>query len=242
MIKKSLALFLLMITTSLVIFSSAGAISSNYFSTTNTPDVIVPAVQGPSIVSNLKNRAKTAWPWYITRASGIVAAILLVILILSGIGLITGYSFKFLEPLNASATDRAMGLAFFVAVLVHGFSLLFDSYIRFNLIQVLFPFASNYRVTTILHHKVGSLYVALGIIAFYLILAIVLSSLYWIDKKPHRWKSLHFLAYLVMVFVFIHALYIGTDFARGIFRTLWILFGIIVAISIFYRLSRAKSI
>lgn len=242
MVKRSLKLFLLIISTSLIFFSGASAIGFNYISTTNSPDVIVPAIQGPSIVTNLKNRAKTAWPWYITRASGIVAAILLVILVLSGVGLITGYSFKFLEPLNAWATHRAMGLAFFVAVLVHGFSLLFDSYIRFNLIQVLFPFASNYKEAIIFHHNVGSLYVALGIIAFYLILAIILSSIYWIDKKPHKWKSLHFLTYLVMVFVFIHALYIGTDFISGIFRTLWIVFGIIVAISIFYRLSRAKSI
>lgn len=242
MIKRILTLILVLISTVLVTFSGVSALSLNYISSTSSPDVIVPAVQGPSIASNLKNRAKTAWPWYITRASGIIAAIILVVLVLSGVGLITGYSFKFLEPLNAWATHRAMGLAFFVAVLVHGFSLLFDSYIRFNLIQVLFPFASHYRETTILHHNVGSLYVALGIIAFYLILAIVLSSLYWIDKKPHKWKSLHFLAYLVMIFVFIHALYIGTDFARGIFRTLWIVFGIIVAISIFYRLSRANSI
>ena len=157
-------------------------------------------------------------------------------------GLITGYSFKFLEPLNAWATHRALGLTFFVAVLIHGTSLLFDSYVPFNIIQVLVPFISNYRPASILHHNVGSLYVALGVIAFYLILAIVLSSIYWIDKKPHKWKSMHFLAYLVIIFVFIHALYIGTDFAHGIFRTLWIVFGVIVAITIFYRLSRARSI
>ncbi len=223
-------------------FGNVSALSFGYMASSSNPDIIVPAVQGPSVQSNLKNRAKTAWPWYVTRASGIVAAVLLFMLIVSGVGLITGYTFKFLEPLNAWAAHRAMGLAFFVALIIHGGSLLFDTYIKFNVAQIFLPFLSNYRTTTLFHHPVGSLYVALGIIAFYFVLAIVLSSLFWINKKPYQWKSLHFLAYLVFIFVFIHALYIGTDFAHGIFRVLWIIFGITTALLIIYRLSRARSI
>ena len=228
-----------------VFFLSLGtslAIGATTLATTSSPDIIVPAVQGPSIQSNLKNRAKTAWPWYITRASGIVAAVLLFMLIISGVGLITGYTFKFLEPLNAWATHRAMGLAFFVALIVHGGSLLFDTYIKFNIAQIFLPFLSNYKTSTLFNHPVGSLYVAMGIIAFYFILAIVLSSLLWINKKPNQWKSLHFLSYLVFIFVFIHALYIGTDFAHGIFRIAWIIFGVLAALLMIYRLSRARSI
>ncbi len=221
---------------------NSAAISVTSLASTSSPDIIVPAVQGPSIQSNLKNRAKTAWPWYVTRASGIVAAVLLFALIISGVGLITGYTFKFLEPLNAWATHRAMGLAFFVALVVHGGSLLFDTYIKFNIAQIFLPFLSNYKTTTLFHRPVGSLYVALGIIAFYFILAIVLSSLLWINKKPHQWKTLHFLSYLVFIFVFIHALYIGTDFAHGIFRVVWIIFGVVAALLTIYRLSRARSI
>ena len=223
-------------------FVPVNALSGSSSSITGSPDIIVPAVQGTSVKSNLISRAKTAWPWYLTRASGIVAAILLFFLLVSGVGLITGYTFKFLEPLNAWATHRAMGLAFFVAVIIHGGSLLFDTYIKFNIAQVLLPFLSNYRKATVFNQHVGSLWVALGVIAFYLILAIVISSLVWINKKPHQWKSLHFLAYLAVIFVFIHALYLGTDFAHGILRTLWIISGVVIFLLVLYRLSRAKSL
>lgn len=87
--------------------------------TTDTPDIIVPAAQGPSVSTQLMKRTQSTWPWYITRASGLVAAAALVILILSGVGFITGRSFAFLEPLTAWATHRAIGIVFAVAVSIH---------------------------------------------------------------------------------------------------------------------------
>ncbi len=212
-----------------------------YAQSSDSPDIIVSPVKGPSVGQRLSTRAKQSWPWYITRASGLVAAVVLVVLILSGVGLITGYTFKLLEPLTAWATHRALGILFGVSVLIHGTALLFDKYVPFTIAQVLLPFASNYRPVTIAGHHLGSLYVALGIIAGYLLLAMIISSLLWIDKKPHTWKAFHFLAYLVMIFVFFHALYLGTDLAHGVFRIIWIIFGIVVAIAIIFRLRRARS-
>ena len=232
---------LLIILTSFTLIIGAGFSTVYATQTANSPDIIVSPVKGPSVSQRLSSRAKQSWPWYITRAAGLVAAVSLVILILSGVGMITGYTFKFLEPLTAWATHRALGILFAVSVLVHGIALLFDKFVPFTIAQVLFPFASNYRPVTIAGHHLGSLYVALGIIAFYLILAMVISSLLWIDKKPHTWKAFHFLAYLVMIFVFFHALYLGTDLAHGIFRIIWILFGIVVAATMVYRLRRARS-
>ncbi len=205
---------------------------------TDTPDIIVPAAQGPSVSTQLMKRTQSTWPWYITRASGLVAAAALVILILSGVGFITGRSFAFLEPLTAWATHRAIGIVFAVAVSIHMLALLFDTYAPFSIIQVLLPFASSYHPITLFGINVGSLYVALGVIAAYLIAAIVISSLLWIDKKPRLWKFTHFMAYLVMIFVFIHTLYLGTDLVSGALRIVWIFFGIIMAAAFLIRLSR----
>lgn len=210
--------------------------------TGGSPDVLISPTQGPSVPSQLAQRTRSAWPWYVTRAAGLMAAVLLVVLILSGVGLITGYTFRFLEPLTAWATHRALGLAFGVSVLIHITALLFDHYVPFTIAQVLVPFLSPYRSLTIAGHQLGSIYVALGIFALYGVVAIIISSLLWIDKKPYTWKIFHFLAYLVMIFVFIHALYIGTDLAHGIFRILWVCFGVITALAILHRLRRARSI
>jgi len=207
-----------------------------------TTDISVSPIQGPSVPQKLRSRASTTWPWYITRAAGIVAVFLLLLLILSGIGLVTGYTFRYFEPLTAWATHRALGFAFGAAVLVHVIALLFDTYVPFSIAQVLFPFISHYRPATIFGVHLGSLYVAFGVFAFYGLAAIIITSVLWVDKKPHIWKLFHILSYLVAILVFFHGLYLGTDLTHGIFRTIWILFGCIVAIGILTRLRRAGSV
>lgn len=207
----------------------------------DSPDILVTPLQGPTVAQRLSTRTKSTWPWYITRAAGLVAAVSLVALMLSGVGLITGYTFKLLEPLTAWATHRALGFLFGASVIVHIVALLFDRYIPFTIAQVLVPFASGYRNVSIAGHQLGSLYVALGVFALYGILAIIISSLLWIDKKPYTWKLFHFLAYLVMIFVFFHALYLGTDLTHGVFRGLWIIFSVTVALVVLYRLRRART-
>ena len=249
-VRKNLLTFFLLATFVLIFGSivspQAKALNNtanNPFSPTNSsPDILVNPVQGPTAAQRLSARAKASWPWYITRAAGLIAAIALVALMLSGVGLITGYTFKLIEPLTAWATHRALGILFAVSVIIHVVALLFDRYVPFTIAQAMVPFISNYRSVTIGGYHLGSLYIALGIFAGYGILAIIISSLLWIDKKPHTWKFIHFLAYLIMIFVFFHALYLGTDLAHGIFRILWIGFGLIVGIAIIYRLRRAHSI
>ena len=196
----------------------------------------------PSVAQQAAERIKSSWPWYIVRAAGIIAAISLVLLLLSGVGQITGYTFRLVEPITAWATHRALGLVFMGSVFVHILALLFDKFVTFNIWQVLIPFVSPYRPVTLFGRNFGSLYVALGVLSFYLMLTIVITSLVWIDKKPHTWKLLHFFSYLTMIFVFLHALYIGTDLAVGWLKVVWIVLGIIIAGATILRLWRAKTI
>ena len=228
---------------SLITNTAALTVISTVKSTTiDLPDVLVKPVQGPSVASQLKARAKISWPWYITRAAGFVAAISLVMLIFSGIGFMTGATFRFLEPLTAWATHKAIAYVFAISVIIHVGALLFDKYVPFTIAQALVPFISHYREVTIAGHHLGSLYVALGIFALYFVLAIILTSILWMDKKPRTWKLFHFLGYLTMIFVFFHALYLGTDLMHGIFRILWIILGIGIAVAIIYRIRRRASI
>ena len=82
----------------------------------------------------------------------------------------------------------------------------------------------------------------MGVLAFYGALIIVISSLLWVEKKPYVWKLLHLLSYLVLIFVFIHALYLGTDLAGGILRYIWIAIGVGGLGLIICRLWRSKTI
>lgn len=222
--------------------SALSTITTGNQTTAELPSVLVKPVQGPSVTSQLKDRAKISWPWYITRAAGFVAAFSLVLLIFSGIGFMTGATFRFLEPLTAWATHKAIAYVFAISVIIHVGALLFDKYVPFTIAQALVPFISHYREVTIAGHHLGSLYVALGIFALYFVLAIILTSILWMDKKPRTWKLFHFLGYLTMIFVFFHALYLGTDLMHGVFRVLWIVIGIGVAVAIVYRVRRRASI
>lgn len=202
-------------------------------------DIVVQTVPEQTVAQRLTNRAKASWPWYVTRASGLIAAAALVILIISGIGQVTGYTYKFLDPLTSWASHRALGITFGVAVLVHMFSLVFDKFVSFSLLQVLVPWLSDYRQAVVFGWHVGSLWVALGVLAFYFCGVVIITSLVWVEKKPYIWKFIHLLSYLIILFVFVHALYLGTDLAHGIFRLLWWLFGIAIIIAGLSRAWRA---
>lgn len=184
-----------------------------------------------------------SWPWYIIRGSGFVAAGLLILLMLSGIGQVTGLTYRFLEPVKAWTVHRAMALALCVAIALHAGFLLVDHFVHFSLAQILVPFQSTYtNGTKVGGIALGSLAVTLGILAMYGVAVIVASSLGLINRKKKVWRSLHYTSYFVMLAVFIHALYTGTDLRYGVFRAAWIGLIIIVALAVVSRLARAGSL
>lgn len=206
----------------------------------DTANVKVETIPGQHFDEVIEQQAKKSWPWYVIRASGIVAAITLAALMLSGIGSVTGHFFKVLEPLTAWATRRAMGIMFVAAIAIHMLTLLVDHYAPFTIAELLVPFASDLKPVTLFGINFGSLFVALGIFAFYGSLLIMITSLIWIDTKPRLWKWLHYVSYLVVAMVAIHGLYLGTDISKA-GGVPWLITLGIVAIFIVIRLRRVGS-
>lgn len=200
--------------------------------------VSVQTIPGQSLMDIVGEKIASSWPWYLVRASGLVAGVSLVILMLSGIGSVTGHTFRFLEPLTAWATHRALGIVMSVSMAIHIVTLLFDKFIPFNITQLLVPFASQYKPLTLFGINFGSIFVALGILAFYVALGIVVSSLFFVDKSPRVWKFIHLASYFVIAAVFFHALFLGTDVSDGIGRLIWVAGGLAVAAAIIIRLRR----
>lgn len=215
---------------------SEGAASSS------ASNIVVERSEGSSVIEGLENRVETSWPWYLTRASGLVAALCLVILMLSGIGLVTGHTFSILEPITAWASHRALGIAFGVSVLLHIGALYFDSFVPFSIPSLLVPFLSDFKPTTVFGVSVGSLYVALGVLSLYMVAAVIITSLLWVEKKPKLWKWTHLLSYLTILFVFVHGLYLGTDLASGPLRWGWIGVAVLLLYASLARLWRAGTV
>ena len=192
--------------------------------------------------SQILTHLMSAWPWYLTRASGFVAAFCLLLLMLSGIGFITGHTFLFLEPLMGWATHRSLGIALTVSLLIHMFVLLFDHFNSFSLDNLLVPFNSTYKTLTIDYVSFGSLYLAFGIIAFYTIIIVMMTSVSWMDEKPTAWRLVHFLSYATMFLVFLHGLFLGTDLQDGALRWIWIVSGAILFGALVARVWRAGTL
>ena len=188
-------------------------------------------------------KLQTTWPWYATRASGIVALVLVVLLMITGISSFTGHQFRFMSPIKAWANHRTLGIALSIAVAVHVVSILFDTYIKFSITEVLVPFVSTYKRTNLLGISVGSLGVALGIFGLYTLGAVVYTSLTKTrTTKPAFWKNVHYLTYALVLFVFFHSLMIGTDFKQLWERVLWISVHLLVLGFVALRLTRTGSL
>lgn len=191
----------------------------------------------------LTQRVSDSWQWYIIRASGFTAAGLLVLLMLSGIGQVTGLTYRLMEPIKAWALHKALAIAMCVAIAIHGTFLLLDHYIKFSIPQILVPFLSSYNNgTKLLSLPLGALAVGMGVLATYCIAIIVLTSLNWIDTKKGAWRKLHYLSYAAAILVFLHGLYIGSDLKYGIFRAFWMFLGFVIVIGIASRLMRAGTL
>lgn len=204
--------------------------------------MISPALAA-SLTTSLVTRAGTSWPWYLVRASGFVAAGLLVLLVLSGIGHVTGFTYRFFEPITAWAIHKALAFGLLLAILTHVTFLMLDQYLPFSFAQVLVPFVSVYsNKTTLLGLNLSSIGVACGIFATYFILIIVASSLGWINSHKVTWRYLHWLSYAVAFLVFLHALIVGTDVRYGVFRAAWIMLGVVVILAVIGRLWRAGTL
>ena len=184
-------------------------------------------------------RAKSSWPYYILRASGLVAAALLVLLIIFGIGQVTGFTYRLMEPITAWEVHRAIALAFGASVLVHMIGLVLDTYVPYSVLQVLVPFLYPGNELTIAGYHFGSIFSAMGIIAMYLAILVIISSLLWKDKRPKLWRLFHFLSYIMVVLIFIHALTLGIDLKSGWLRYIWIGLGVLIVIGIDSRLMRS---
>ena len=106
-------------------------------------------------------------PWFVARSSGLIAWALLAASVVWGLAISTRVLNGRPRPAWLLDLHRYLGGIATVFVAVHIVALLGDTYVHFGLASVLVPFASSW-------HPVA---VAWGISAFYLLLAVEVTSL-----------------------------------------------------------------
>lgn len=186
------------------------------------------------------SRIGSSWAWYFIRGAGFAALFLMFLLMISGIGHITGLTYKYIEPIKAWAIHKAIAFGLIFAILIHVTFLLFDHYVSFSVPQVLIPFLNKYNNgTSLFGIHFGMFVIAFGIISMFLIFLIVATSIGWIDSKKKVWKWVHYTSYPVAIMVFIHALGAGSDLKYGIFRLTLIILLVVLILATIGRIYRS---
>lgn len=162
--------------------------------------------------------------WHVTRASGMVAGVLLGLTMIWGLLLSTKLIERKGLPAWLADLHRALGGLSVAFLAVHMVALVADSYAHFSWAELFVPFASSW--------KAGP--VAWGVGAFWGLVVVEGSSLLQRRIGRTTWRRLHFLSYPVALMTALHAAQAGTDAANPVFRAVSIaLIGVLSALTVF---------
>jgi methionine sulfoxide reductase heme-binding subunit len=139
--------------------------------------------------------------WYATRATGVVALLLLTATVALGVAGIARVDAPALPRVVRSGLHRNVSLLALAFVCVHIVTTVLDPFTSISIVSAIVPFSSSYR----------PLWLGLGAIAFDLLLAVIVTSLLR-SRLPYRaWHVVHWLAYASWPVALWHGLGTGTD-------------------------------
>jgi predicted ferric reductase len=169
--------------------------------------------------------------WYLARASGMVAVILLVASLVLGVLLST----RALKPVDSPAWLREMhhwvSMLAVVATGTHLVGLVADSYAHFGWREILVPGASSWKPTA----------VTVGGIALYLLALVWVSSLF-MKRLPRRlWRGIHYLSYALVWTAVVHAGLAGTDVSNRVYQVLALLLTVMATTAAVVRVVLGRS-
>src|ERR1700722_1516275 len=143
--------------------------------------------------------------WYMARAGGIVAYLLLTFTVCAGIGLAGRARVPGFPRFAVNDLHRFAGILTGTFIGIHVGAILLDSYVHFTVPQVLVPFASSYRTVA----------VALGIVAAELLIALAVTNRLRKVLPRRIWRRAHYLNFAVWALATIHGITAGTDNAAA---------------------------
>lgn len=144
--------------------------------------------------------------WFLSRGSGIVAWLTIAATNVWGIVMVTRI-FRAARPAWMLDLHRWLGALAIITTAVHMGALVADSYVYFGWKQLFVPNGSDWKAAA----------VTWGVVAFYLMVVIQLTSL-MMKRLPRRlWHSIHLLSYVLFACATVHAALAGTDRSNRVY-------------------------
>ena len=161
--------------------------------------------------------------WFVARSSGIVAWALLTLSVCWGLLLSTRVLSRRVSPSWLLDLHRHLGGLAVVFTGIHLVGLVADSYVTFGWAELFIPMASSW--------KPGA--VAFGIVAFYLLLAIEITSLAMRRLPRSVWRWVHRSSFVLFGFATYHGIVAGTDAGNDLYRVAtWMSIGVVVTLTL----------
>src|SRR5580693_8910170 len=139
--------------------------------------------------------------WYTTRATGLVALVLLTVSMACGLLSSVGYQRPGLPRFVTLGLHRNASLLALAFTAAHVFTAVIDGFVSIPLQDAFIPFVGSYR----------PLWLSLGTIAFDLMLALTLTSLLRSRMSYRSWRAVHWGSYACWPVALLHGLGTGTD-------------------------------
>ncbi len=169
--------------------------------------------------------------WYMARSAGIVAYLLLWMSVASGILVSDKIINEWVKPAAVFELHKFASILALIVGAFHGLILLGDTYMNFNLLDIVIPFKSAYQ----------PFWVGLGILGLYL-MAILVASFYVKKRIGHRaWKLLHFTSFGVWIMTSLHGIVAGSDTSTMLAKLMYTIAIVSVGYMLTYRIIEAKS-
>lgn len=140
--------------------------------------------------------------WYAARAGGVLAYVLLSTVVVFGLGMSGKQTLKRWPRFAIEDVHRFLGILTGTFIVTHIVAIAIDAYLPFSLVSLFVPLLSKYR----------AVWVALGIVAAELLLALAVANHYRDRGLAYQvWRKTHYLNFVVWTAATLHGLGSGTD-------------------------------
>jgi sulfoxide reductase heme-binding subunit YedZ len=167
--------------------------------------------------------------WYASRATGVVALLLLTAVMVLGMLVNRQGRLPGLPRFAVTGLHRNLSLLAVIFVAIHVLTSVADGYVDIPIFSAVVPFTSAYE----------RLWLGLGTVSFDLVIAVIVTSLLRGHLSRRAWRVVHLLSYLCWPVAWVHSFFASGDLQHGVLLILAIGCAIAVGVALGWRLAAA---
>lgn len=169
--------------------------------------------------------------WFATRGAGVVSLLMLTGVVVLGVLNVSRWQASTWPRFLTAGLHRNLSLLALVFLGVHIVTAIVDPFTALGPAAALIPFASSYR----------PLWVGLGVIAFDLLVALIVTSLIRARLGQRAWRAVHWLAYAAWPLAITHGIGSGSDASAAWMLALDVLCAGLVAVAVAWRILTVRA-